>query len=239
MILITAIIFTIHISDPESIYATERSINFSLPLKFKWGHSGLVRGQKYKVKLKALQENTPMPEKSQHEEYTKVVPEDEIKELFPAITYTSPGDYEYEVELIRGSHKVLKKYYLHIQILNRGNGELFLTTAIHKNTKAGAKVTEIRFMDLGDDENLYDKDRSSSNYHSNSERDDEYLKEKNKNNRSSNSESKTKISKNSVTKGRTGDDKKVEMYLWMSIISLGMILIIGCKKITIGKTLPK
>lgn len=230
MVLITAILFTINISGLKPIYASQQSISFSLPLRFKWGHGGLVRGQKYKVKLKALQENTPMPAKSKNKEYTKQVLEDEIKESFPKITYTRPGDYEYEITLIRGSHKVLKKYYLHIQVLNRGNRELFLTTAIHKNTKTGAKVTDIRFMDLGDDENLYDKDHNSNSHHSKSEREDEYLKEKNKNR--SNSGSKTKTSKNSRTNSRTGDDRKVEMYLWMSIISLGILLVIGCKKIS-------
>lgn len=228
--MIAAVLFMINVSNSEFAYAAQQPVNFSLPLKFKWGHGGLVRGQKYKVKLKALQEDTPMPGKSYKEEYEKIIPEDEIKELLPVITYTSPGDYEYEIELIRGGHKVLKKYYLHIQVLNRENGELFLTTTIHKNTKTGAKVTEIRFMDLGDDENLYDKDHSSSNQHTKNERDDEYLKEKNKNR--SDSETKSKTSKNSKTKSRTGDDKKVEMYLWMSIISLGILLVIGCRKIS-------
>ena len=226
---ITAILFAFSINGPESVYATEQSVSFSLPLKFKWGYGGLVRGQKYKVKLKALQKNTPMPEKSQHTEYTKTVPEDEIKELFPAILYTRTGDYEYEIELIRGKHKVLKTYYLHIQVLNRGNGELFLTTAIHKGTKMGAKVSEIHFWDLRDDENLYDKDHNSSSHHSKSEREDEYLKAKNKD--KSDSKSKIKTSKNSITKSKTGDDKKVEMYLWLSIISLGILLMIGSRKI--------
>ena len=147
-------------------------------MKFKWGHGGLVRGQKYKIKLKALQKNTPMPGKSQKEEYIERVKEGETKEIFPSITYTSPGDYKYELELIRGRNKVLKKYYLHIQVLNQGNGELFVTTAIHKNTQAGAKVTEIRFMDLVDDENLYDKDHNSNSEHNKNERCDEYLNEK-------------------------------------------------------------
>lgn len=222
MVWITVVLFAFLVNNSESVYATEQTISFSLPLKFKWGHGGLVRGRKYKVKLKALQENAPMPEKSQHEEYIKSVSEDEIKELFPEIKYTGTGDYEYEIALIRGRYKVLKKYYLHIQVLNRGNGELFLTTAIHKNTESGVKVTEIRFMDLGDDENLYDKDYNRSDHHRSSERDDEYLKQKNK----TNSELQNKTSKNSTAKSRTGDDKKVEMYLWMSIVSLGVLLVI-------------
>ena len=73
MVLITAILFTINISGLKPIYASQQSISFSLPLRFKWGHGGLVRGQKYKVKLKALQENTPMPAKSKNKEYTKQV----------------------------------------------------------------------------------------------------------------------------------------------------------------------
>lgn len=139
-------------------------------------------------------------------------------------------EIKYELELIRGRNKVLKKYYLHIQVLNQGNGELFVTTAIHKNTQAGAKVTEIRFMDLVDDENLYDKDHNSNSEHNKNERCDEYLNEKNKNR--SDSGTKTKTSESSKAKSRTGDDKKVEMYLWMSIISLGILLVIGCKKIS-------
>ena len=58
---------------------------------------------------------------------------------------------------------------------------MFVTTAIHKNTQAGAKVTEIRFMDLVDDENLYVKDHNSNSEHNKNERCDEYLNEKNKN----------------------------------------------------------
>lgn len=228
VVVITAFLFAINAGNLEYTYAAQHFVSFSLPLKFKLGHGGLVRGQKYKIKLKALQKNTPMPGRTQKEEYIERVKEGETKETVPSITYTCPGDYKYELELIRGRNKVLKKYYLHIQVLNQGNGELFVTTAIHKNTQAGAKVTEIRFMDLGDDENLYDKDYNSNSHHSKSEREDEYLKEKNKNR--SDIGSNTKNSKNSTTKSRTGDDKKVEMYLWMSIISLGILLVIGCRK---------
>lgn len=228
--MITAFLFAINAGNLEYTYVAQHSVNFSLPLKFKWGHGGLVRGQKYKIKLKALQKNTPMPGKSQKEEYIERVKEGETKEIFPSITYTSPGDYKYKLELIRGRNKVLKKYYLHIQVLNQGNGELFVTTAIHKNTQVGAKVTEIRFIDLVDDENLYDKDHNSNSEHNKNERCDEYLNEKNKNR--SDSGTKTKTSESSKAKSRTGDDKKVEMYLWMSIISLGILLVIGCKKIS-------
>lgn len=229
VILITAFLFAVNTVNSESAYAAQQSVSFSLPLNFKWGHGGLVRGQKYKIKLKALQKNTPMPGNSQKEEYIKEIPENTIKEVFPAITYTSPGDYRYEIELIRGDHSVLKKYYLHIQVLNRGNNELFITAAIHKNTQTGEKTTEIRFVDIGDDENLDEKkhDHNSHKNHSDSERKEEYLKEKKKNG----SRSEVKTNKSSVTKSRTGDDKKVELYLWMSIISLAMILLIGCKKV--------
>lgn len=227
--MITAFLLAINAGNLESAYAAQQSVSFSLPLKFKWGHGGLVRGQKYKIKLKALQKNTPMPENSQEEEYIKAVPEDTIKEVFPPIIYTSPGDYKYEVELIRGDHNVLKKYYLHIQVLNRENGELFVTAAIHKNTQAGEKTTEIRFMDIGDDENLDEKKHDHNGHNSrkdHNERKEEYLKEKKKNG----SGSEVKTNKNSVTKSKTGDDKKVEMYLWMCIISLAMILWIGCRR---------
>lgn len=224
VIVIAVFLFTLNVSNCESIYAAQQSVNFSLPLKFKWGHGGLVRGQKYEIKLKALQKNTPMPGKSKKEEYIKAVPEDEIKETIPTIVYTSPGDYQYEIGLIRGNHKVLKKYYLHIQVLNRGNGELFVTTAIHKNTRSGVKTAEIRFMDLGDDENLYEKNHNHSNYNNENERKDEYLKDKDR------SRSKTKNRQDSITKSRTGDNNKVEMYLWLSVVSLGILLVIGCKK---------
>ena len=231
VIVITAFLFAINAGNLEYTYAAQHSVSFSLPLKFKWGHGGLVHGKKYKVRLKAMQKNTPMPEKSMGEEYIRSIPNDEIKELFPVIKYTRPGDHEYEIALIRGRHHVLKKYYLHIQVLNRGNGELFLTTAIHKNTKTGAKVTELRFMDLGNDENLYDKDHNSSSDHSKNEREDEYLKEKNKNKVSSESKSKKKTRKSSIAKSKTGDSKKVGMYLCLSITSLGILLVIGRRKI--------
>lgn len=107
--MITAFLFAINAGNLEYTYAAQHSVNFSLPLKFKWGHGGLVRGQKYKIKLKALQKNTPMPGKSQKEEYIERVKEGETKEIFPSITYISPGDYKYELELIRGRNKVLKK----------------------------------------------------------------------------------------------------------------------------------
>ena len=235
--MITAFLFAINASNTKcTTYAAQQSVSFSLPLKFKWGHGGLVRGRKYKIKLKALQKNTPMPKNSQREEYIKAIPEDEVEEVLPPIIYTREGDYQYEIALIRGNHNILKKYYLHIQVLNRGNDELFVTAAIHKNTKTGQKITEIRFVDIGDDENLDEKKHDHYTHKSHSEREDEYLKEKylkekylkEKQKNSSRSEVKTK--KNSVTKSKTGDDSKVEMYLWMSIISLAIILWIGCKK---------
>lgn len=238
IILITAFLFAVNTSNPKcTTYAAQQSVSFSLPLKFKWGHGGLVRGQKYKVKLKALQKNTPMPENSQTEEYVKAVPEDTIKEVFPPIVYTNTGDYRYEIELIRGDHNVLKKYYLHIQVLNRGNDELSVTAAIHKNTQTGEKVTEIRFVDIGDDENLDEKKHDHYTHKNYSEREDEYLKDKylkdkySKETNKNSSRSEVKTNKNSVIKSKTGDDSKVEMYLWMSIISLGIILLIGCKKL--------
>jgi hypothetical protein len=75
---------------------------------------------------------------------------------------------------------------------------------------------------------FFQKDHNSNSERSKNERYDEYLKEKNKNR--SDSGTKTKTSESSKAKSRTGDDKKVEMYLWMSIISLGILLVIGCKK---------
>lgn len=135
VIVITAFLFAINAGNLEYTYAAQHSVNFSLPLKFKWGHGGLVRGQKYKIKLKALQKNTPMPGKSQKEEYIERVKEGETKEIFPSITYTSPGDYKYELELIRGRNKVLKKYYLHIQVLNQEMENCLLqrqSTKIHR-----------------------------------------------------------------------------------------------------------
>lgn len=227
MILITAFLFAINVNSLEyTTYAAQQAVSFSLPLKFKWGHGGLVRGRKYKIKLKALQKNTPMPENSQKEEYIKAVPEDIIKEVIPVITYTRPGDYKYEIALIHGDHNVLKKYYLHIQVLNPVDGELFVTATIHKNTQTGEKTTEIRFMDISDDENLDEKIQNHHRHKNQSEKKEEYLKEKKKNKLTS----EAKINKNSVTKSKTGDDKKVEMYLWINIISLAIILLIGCKK---------
>ena len=45
VIVITAFLFAINVGNLEYTYAAQHSVNFSLPLKFKWGHGGLVRGQ--------------------------------------------------------------------------------------------------------------------------------------------------------------------------------------------------
>lgn len=221
MIIFTAVFLMINAN--SAVYASGQQVSFSLPLTFKWGYGGLVRGQKYKIKLTALKKNTPMPKGSQGSEYTKNIPEGTTKETLPPIIYTSPGDYKYQIQLIRGNNIGLKKYHLHIQVLNRGNGTLYVVTAIRQNTESGKKVTDIRFVDIGDDENLYDKDHNSSSEDSSdsSDRSDEYLKDRS-NSKDSTDQSK---SKNSVTSGKTGDDKKVGFYLILSIVSLGLILI--------------
>ena len=51
VVVITAFLFAINAGNLEYTYAAQHSVNFSFPLKFKWGHGGLVRGQKYKIKL--------------------------------------------------------------------------------------------------------------------------------------------------------------------------------------------
>lgn len=223
MIILTAIFFMV--SANGAVYASGQQVSFSLPLTFKWGYGGLVRGQTYKIKLTASKENTPMPKGSQGSEYTKNIPEGTTKDTLPPITYTSTGDYEYKLQLIRGKNIGLKKYYLHVQVLNRGHGELYIVTAIRQNTETGKKVTEVKFVDIGDDENLIDKDHNSSSEDSSdsSDRSDEYLKDRS-NSKDDQNESK---SKNSVRSGRTGDDKKVGLYLVLSIVSLSLILIMG------------
>lgn len=220
MIIFTAVFLMINAN--SAVYASGQQVSFSLPLTFKWGYGGLVRGQKYKIKLTALKKNTPMPKGSQGSEYTKNIPEGTTKETLPPIIYTSPGDYKYQIQLIRGNNIGLKKYHLHIQVLNRGNGTLYVVTAIRQNTESGKKVTDIRFVDIGDDENFYDKDHNSSSEDS-SDRSDEYLKDR------SNAKDDQNQSKNSVTRGKTGDDKKVGFYLVLSIVSLSMILIMGSR----------
>lgn len=216
------------------IYAQNKSVTFSFPIKIKWGHGGLDREQKYELKLTGLQENIPMPKGSTKNQYIRKLsyPKDQnISKPIPDITYTRTGDYQYKLTLIRGDKTVIKNYYLHIQVLTQKNGELFLTTAIHKNKETGQKIMSIQFLDPEADEPWHDKkDHNKEESENKQKRREEYYDENKKKNKNNTNEEKQKERSTKSTK--TGDEMKVEFYLMLSIISLGVILVIGCKKIS-------
>ena len=215
------------------IYAQNKSVTFSFPIKIKWGHGGLDREQKYELKFKGLQEDIPMPKGSTKNQYIRKLsyPKDQkISKPIPDIIYTNPGDHEYKLTLLRRDKTVIKNYYLHIQVLTKGNGELFITTSIHKNQETGQKITSIQFLDPEADEPLHNKDQHSKEETEKKQRQDEYYDEHNKNNRNNKNEEQQK--ERSTRSTKTGDEMKIEFYLMLSIVSLGVILVVGCKKIS-------
>lgn len=218
----------------QSVQAKSQQVSFSFPIKIKWGSTGLVKGQKYRFVLKGLKHGTPMPKGAENEEYTIAVTENDRSEYIPKILYTHTGDYHYKLTLYRDKDIVIKVYYFHIQVLNGENGKLFLVTSIRKNSEAGQKIANLNFLDIGEDEpwkeeQKYHKHDHDQNRNKNSKniKDKNYKEDHSKNNGQSTQKQK-RITKNT----RTGDDMKVEFYLFTSIISLGILLIIGCKKIS-------
>lgn len=212
----------------QSVDAKSQQVTFSFPIKIKWGHSGLVKGQKYQFELKGLKPNTPMPKGSNNEEYTFSVQEKDTMEYIPKITYKGTGDYQYKLTLYRDKNIVIKTYYFHIQVLNKGNGELFLVTSIRKNTQAGAKIAETNFLDIGEDKPWKEEDHEKNKYDHKKDKNSHEISDKNKKKKTNIKRKEERITKNA----RTGDEMKVEFYLFASIISLSVILIIGGLKIS-------
>ena len=217
----------------QSVQAKSQQVSFSFPIKIKWGSTGLAKGQKYRFVLKGLKRGTPMPKGAKNEEYTIAVIENDRLEYIPKITYTHTGDYHYKLTLYRDKNIVIKVYYFHIQVLNRGNGELFLVTSIRKNSESGQKIANLNFLDIGEDEpwkeeQKYHKHDQDQNRDQNSKD----IKDKNYKDQSKNKNQSAQKQKRTTKNMRTGDDMKVEFYLFTSIISLGILLIVGCKKIS-------
>ena len=77
---------------------------------------------------------------------------------------------------------------------------------------------------------MHNKDQHSKEESEKKQRQDEYYDEHNKNNRNNKNEEQQK--ERSTRSTKTGDEMKIEFYLMLSIVSLGVILVVGCKKIS-------
>lgn len=228
MIFLTMICFMLNAN--SIIYAQNKPLTFSFPINIKWGHSGLDREQIYELELKGLQKDTPMPTGSVKNIYTKTIlyPTKTNSKILPDIQYQKQGNYEYKLTLRRGNNKTIKSYYLHIQVLNQKNGEKYLVASIRKGQQTGSKVTSIQFVDPGADEPYHDKDYKKKDHESSSEKTSKEVNEQNEKNKKNQKNRKGRITGST----KTGDERHIELYLGLCVISLGVILIMGSKKIS-------
>lgn len=168
------------------------SVSFSLPFSYQWGPEGLIRGLKYQVRLNTSQSEAPMPKGSSNRQYIMELSEKETKASLPEIVYTQPGDYKYDVQLVRGNQRIVQSYHIHIQVLRQKNGNLSIVQTI--GNEKGKKVISITFKDPA------------------------VVKPGNNHGKDSGKSSKTV---------KTGDDRSVEFYLMICVVSLFMLLLIG------------
>lgn len=210
------------------IYGQTKTLTFSFPINIKWGHSGLDKEQTYKFELKGLQEDTPMPKGSIKNNYTTTIQYPKTSKILPDIQYKKQGDYKYKLTLLREKNKVIKSYYIHNQVLNQKNGEITLITSIRKNQQTGSKITNIQFIDPGADEPYHDRDYNNEEHQSSSEKNSKEVNEQNEKNKKNQTNQKGRITGST----KTGDERHIELYLCLCMISLGVILIMGSKKIS-------
>lgn len=107
---------------PGRASAKESACKISIPAEVEVSGKNIPEGMEYKLTLKAVSEEAPMPGK------TGVTIEDEGKAEFGPITYTVPGDYVYEVSQKAGTKEHFtydkKIYTVTVRVVNDGNGGL-------------------------------------------------------------------------------------------------------------------
>lgn len=184
------------------------SVGFSLPFSYQWGSGGLVRGLKYQVRLNTSQSEAPMPKGSSNRQYIMELSEKETKASLPEIVYTQPGDYKYDVQLVRGNQRIVQSYHIYIQVLRQKNGNLSIVQTI--GNEKGKKVISITFKDPAVVKPGNDHGKDNKKYN---------VKHDKKNDRKNSGKSSKTV--------KTGDDRSVEFYLMVCVVSLFMLLLIG------------
>ena len=124
-----------------------------IPVEVRQEGSGIPQGSEYTVKIRALDENAPMPAAEDSEGGLVTVDSIQITDAgtdaFPAITYSHPGVYEYEVwqEAEPRAHFTYDGtvYRVKITVTNAEDGGLDTTIAVRKNDGTEEK-TEIIFV---------------------------------------------------------------------------------------------
>ena len=124
-----------------------------IPVEVRQEGSDIPQDSKYTVKIRALEENAPMP--TEKDENGNPVTVDSVqitdagKSAFPAITYSHPGVYEYEVwqEKEPREHFTYDEtvYLVKITVFNAEDGSLDAKIAVRR--KGGTEdKTEIIFV---------------------------------------------------------------------------------------------
>lgn len=107
---------------PKQVFAEGSSCKASIPVKVEVSGEEIPEGMEYKVTLKAVSSEAPMPKK------TSVTIKDEGKAEFGPITYTVPGDYTYEISQKAGKKENFtydkKTYTVTIRVVNDAKGGL-------------------------------------------------------------------------------------------------------------------
>ena len=149
---LAAIMLGILLCAASTVYGAAGNI-LELPLAVSWGEGGLRPGTSYQLTLEATEEGTPMPEGS-GDTYTMQLDETVKNTDLPGIVYQEPGDYWYILKLQRTDETVVDTYYIHVMAINEDNGNLSVTTSIHKNKINGMKTDQITFHDPGSGKNV-------------------------------------------------------------------------------------
>lgn len=194
------------------IYASSYA-ELTLPIKVKWGDMGLIKGEKYETVLKAETKDAPMPDGQKGGEYHLKLSEKHKHRNIPKIIYEEAGDYQYTIYLKQNSHKG-GIYKIHVQAVRDEDDQLYTVMSIRKEGKSGVKTDSINYMDLSDDAYYGDYYEDEKNSSASSDEDTKHKADRNN----------TKVS------AKTGDEKQVDLYLVLCMLSMTLILIAGQRR---------
>ena len=152
VIVITAFLFAINAGNLEYTYAAQHSVNFSLPLKFKWGHGGLVRGQKYKIKLrKAKQSASDLQQELAKENTIINIKSLEDAEVIEEVTKsTTQND---EGKILSKEEKIIRYFYL----LDKDD-QVAVLRQISKKIKKDKVILSTSKLELFEEKDLQEKE---------------------------------------------------------------------------------
>ncbi len=128
------------------VFAMETS--FQLPVEIVLEGDRPVQAETFIIQMKALTQNAPMPEQAEDQQIEMEIQGQEKKE-FPAIKFTQPGVYQYEIRQNKGNAKHYTYdscvYNVTVYCTAEAKKELEITVVALEQGKEEVKKDAVRF----------------------------------------------------------------------------------------------